>query len=614
MCILLLIYGILPAHAQHPAEDSNAVKIYETLSEKYRNLSADSAIMYQEAALGAAISLKVPAEVICRIYMKLGILYRVKAEFGRALSADLQALRLAESGGWTSLSGSACNSVGIDYYRNGDLSNAEVYFIRGLTLRLQTTDTAAVADSYYNLGMLSDDQGKPVQALKYYNTALELFREARMPDGEADVFNGMAGIYYSLGKPDSTAFFAGKALQKFEEAGNREAMAFMLINIAGLNNMLKKHREAEQNILKGIEIARSLGALSQLRQGYKSLSETYALMGDYKKAYENLGTYQFYADSIFNREKSGQFQELQAKYESEKKERIIRQKEGEAAMNGAVAERNRNQRNLMMLVAAFALVLLLIIVYRYFEKRKSGKLLEMKNSELRKLNATKDRLFSIISHDLRSPVSAFERLTGGVSLSFDRFEREQLKEYIAEMNRSSKEIRLLLSNLLQWSMSQTGELSPRPENLSVTLFFTQLFESMQSEARPAGVELCMRASDSAGFCCDRRMAEIIFRNLIGNAIKFSPSDQKVEVEADVDGGICCLRILDRGPGMTGEQSRTLFADGNDLHALGGGLPGKGAGLGLVLCRELILLNRGSVRASLREGGGMEISVQLPESC
>jgi tetratricopeptide (TPR) repeat protein len=149
--------------------------------------------------------------------------------------------------------------------------------------------------------------------------ALQIFMQQGIEDGVADVYNGLAGFYYKAGNIDSIGYFARKAYEIYEISGNKEMMSFMSINIAGLYNMQKKHKEALEFIQKGISIARELGMLSQLRQGYKAMSETYAYLGDYQKAYENYELYTVFKDSVFNIDKARAFDELMTHYQTEKK-------------------------------------------------------------------------------------------------------------------------------------------------------------------------------------------------------------------------------------------------------------------------------------------------------
>jgi len=587
------------------------VRLLDSLSDVYSQISIDSAILYHKNGLEIALKMKLESELIYKMHLKLGVLYRKKGDFSNALSSDINALKIAETLSDTSKIGTGNNSIGIDYYRMGEYEKALSYFNSGFTYRSLVADSSGMADSYYNIGMLYDDMGNSKLCRLFYLKALDLFTKINITDGIADAYNGLAGMYYREKKIDSVSFFALKAFEIYESSGNKEMVSFMSINIANLYNMQGKYTEALQIIRKGIAIAEEVGLVSQLRQGYKALSETYAYMGDYKNAYLNYQTFSVYRDSVFNIEKAHSFDELMAKYQTEKKERLLIQKEAELSLQNFLTDRNRNQRNMFIVLSALVLIMLGMLLWRYRDKKRMTIILDRQNEELKQTNATKDKFFSIISHDLRTPVSSFQRLSASIEQSFDKIDTDTLKGYISELNRSSKNIHGLLGNLLQWAMSQSGRLSPEKKPIDINAFLKDVITKDTPLAQEKGIRIETSLKDGAHVIADAMMVETVIRNVLSNAIKFSPEGSSVKINSIVTDKKVIIRIGDQGKGMNEEDVKKLFRIEEDVKKIGGSDKNKGAGLGLILCKELIGMNDGKLFVESSSPEGSVFAIELP---
>lgn len=162
---LLLFLVFLISSPKTYSQDSENQQIhqlakFDSLSGIYSQISLDTAIMYHQLGLKIAGKTLLDAAVVYKMHLRLGILYRQKGDFKQALACDIRALEIAESLNDDGARGTANNSIGIDYYRMNELKKAELYFKTGLKYRIQDTDSAGIADSYYNLGMIYDDLEK----------------------------------------------------------------------------------------------------------------------------------------------------------------------------------------------------------------------------------------------------------------------------------------------------------------------------------------------------------------------------------------------------------------------------------------------------------------------
>ncbi len=221
---------------------------------------------------------------------------------------------------------------------------------------------------------------------------------------------------------------------------------------------------------------------------------------------------------------------------------------------------------------------------------------QLKESEtgLREMNAAKDKFFSIIAHDLKSPLGAFRSTTELLHQDYDDFGDEDRREFIELMNNSAKQLFELLENLLEWARSQTGRISYEPELIDVTELFVSNADIFKQAAEEKGVEIVIVPEKRVFTFADPNMINGVIRNLIANAIKFSYPDGKIKLDARDSGAEeVVISCTDTGVGMSEEDKNKLFRiDVN--HTTPGTNNEKGTGLGLVVCKEFVEKNGGRI--------------------
>lgn len=532
--------------------------------------------------------------------------------YGEAMQLDFYALQLAENYSYMRETGKAYNNIAISYYRNRSFKKAEKYFLDAAAIRLYMQDTTMLADTYYNLGMLYDDVGSQSKAYEYYSKSLDLFRSKNIIDGMADVYNGLAGHYYYAGKTDSVEYYASRALEMYTLLEDKDAMAFMLINIGALKNSRRKHHEAITDILQGISIARETNNLNQLRQGYKNLSETYSFLGDYENAWLNLMQYVAFKDSVFNMEKAQIIEELQTKYETDKALKELNQKKAELLELEVQVQKTKNIRNIALLAVFIVLLITAALWWRYLENRKHTKILDQKNMELAELNSTKDKFFSIISHDLRSPVTSMDRLTGSLEKSLDQIDRDELKEYLSELSRTTRNLNEFLKKLLDWALSQKKGFKPVYTKLNAVDLLNDVVETAKTQANLKNIRITCDNSVNRPVMADKQMIQTVIRNLASNALKFSPENSEIIVRAENFDKHVKFSVTNTGPGISDEDLPRLFKiDGKS--GMISDHPEKGSGLGLILCNEFVKLHNGNIFVESNSPENTCFAFTIPEN-
>lgn len=231
------------------------------------------------------------------------------------------------------------------------------------------------------------------------------------------------------------------------------------------------------------------------------------------------------------------------------------------------------------------------------------------NTELEHLNRTKDKLFSIIAHDLRNPFNAIMGFSKLLKEDYDEMDNQQQKNVLDLINVSSQTAFNLLENLLQWARTQTNKIAFQPENFDLSETATAAIELHSALAIKKGVTLKNKIEQETLVHADRNMINAVLRNLISNAIKFSHPDGQIIVSANKTGDTFEIAVADDGIGMDQECLNKLFR-ADTFYSTTGTRGESGTGLGLILCKEFVERNNGRIKAKSKEGKGTTLSFTL----
>jgi signal transduction histidine kinase len=226
-------------------------------------------------------------------------------------------------------------------------------------------------------------------------------------------------------------------------------------------------------------------------------------------------------------------------------------------------------------------------------------------SELKALISTKDRLFSIIGHDLRSPIASLK----GVLLLLDnqQLSREEFNELIQYLHKNVDNVHAMLENLLQWSLSQMKSMKPSLKSFDINDIVEQTVELFKDVARQKQIDLQTNISENLMVFADENHIRAVIRNLINNALKFTPKNGQVSISGKFKNNYVVLQITDTGIGINTDEIALIFTNPKLKQ---GTLGEKGTGLGLVLCQDLIKQNFGeiNVRSDLQRGTTFEVLI------
>lgn len=316
-------------------------------------------------------------------------------------------------------------------------------------------------------------------------------------------------------------------------------------------------------------------------------------------------------DSLFDVVMENIRSEIEAKYETEKREQATLLHQQDTLIKDLQVQQEKHRRNnLIMLTGSVGIII--ILFYSWVRnKKKAIEALDLKNNELKKLNEFNDRLLRVISHNLKNPLSAFNNLTRSLADNVKNIPSNEIEDYLRNLNQSALDIYRLLNNLLEWALSQTGGMVYKPEPINCKTVMEEVVHQLLSSLTERGIQLEYFLPSELTAYADRNMVSIVIRNLLSNAIKFSDNEGVITLFAGKKDGVITLGVKDHGIGISTEDQQKIFDASVDVQPEGS-LIERGKGIGLVLCKDLVERNGGNIYVESKLGEGSNFYFSLPE--
>ncbi|MFC2104844.1 PAS domain S-box protein [Bacteroidota bacterium] len=243
-------------------------------------------------------------------------------------------------------------------------------------------------------------------------------------------------------------------------------------------------------------------------------------------------------------------------------------------------------------------------------QRKAEETLIRSEQRLRELNATKDKFFSIIAHDLKNPFNDLMGFTQLLALNIDKYDKSKIEQFTQIIHQSSKLAYNLLENLLDWSRSQTGILKFKPEKICINNLVKENIDLLISTAQNKNIQIYSEFDNDLFAFADKNMVRTIIRNLISNAIKYTNQGGYIKINSYCNSNFCELSVSDSGIGISEENITKIFKI-DESFSTSGTEKEKGTGLGLILCKEFVEKNKGKLKVQSKPGKGSTFSFTLP---
>lgn len=342
----------------------------------------DQALKHYYISRDIAIELKNNSKLAVALN-NIGLVYDDKADYNNALTYYLQSLKLVEGTGESkSQLASTLNNIALIYQTQGKYEEALSFHNRALKIKREIGNKRGEGSSLHNIGLVYKLKGEYDKSLEFYNRALELRKLINDESGVGLTLNNIGSVYDSRGEYDKALRYFEEALVIREKSQDKYGLAITLFSMGSAYCERKEYKKGNEFIERAMNIAKEIGAKELLKHGYETYALIYAAQGDYKHAYENQKEYIAVKDSILNETTIQQLNELQTKYESEKKQKELELITKESKIQAL--ELNKNKMWMYVLVIAILLVisLALLLFNRYNLKHKANELLAHQNAEI----------------------------------------------------------------------------------------------------------------------------------------------------------------------------------------------------------------------------------------
>jgi signal transduction histidine kinase len=550
-------------------------------------------------------------------YRYIGISNFNLSKSKEAIASYLEGLKLAKRD--LDYTAEQLGNIGLVHNEMDNMNEAISYFRQALSINQSIRDTGSMAIDYDYLGATYSRMKMPDSALVNYYKALHFFRKIRKDDRYAISLSNMAWILPNY--PDSlnkAISYFNQAWEKFKDLGWVHYEANIQFGIANILSKQGKIDESIQAYKKSIQLANQYKReLFLKKQIYQGLSEVYQKKGDYKNALDYQILCSQYKDSITEKQKLDQIANLEKQYETEKKENEIIRLQAKQELTSVQLAKNKELKQLAFITVCLLLVFVFFVLFRYFDKIKVNRELEEKNrqiekseNELRNINAAKNKFFSIIAHDLKNPLHTIMGYSDLLSKDYELFTDEERRKFAGDINQSTNSLFRLLQNLLEWSKAKTGNLKPKPMELELKRIIDNSMGILRSMAENKRLSILSNIDADLKLYSDPLMIETVIRNLVNNAIKFTPENGRIEISAFKQDNNIKISIKDTGVGLTEDELQNLFKIDSKVKRKGTNQE-DGSGLGLILCQEFVEMNSGSLSVISNPGKGSTFIITLP---
>lgn len=643
MLILLLVAACQKLAAQatlNPTEllgeaktPTERIEAYKTIFKFYEFSHPDSAKIYLQKGIGeftkSRNQIGIGSMTILDAYMD--------ADQGRRAMAKekhIRALEIFTKEKYLYGIANAHSGIGIQEVKSGNFTVATKHFLEALRIFESTGNRDGIVNIYQKLGAVNETSNNLTKALEYYFLAIkEITKSPVKGTNQAWIFNNIGIVYGKMEKLDTALYYFqialdscttptftnlrlltlnnlgilhdkmgqdAKALAYFDEAisitvnkelpENQAHLTFNRASVVNKTDPVKGLKLFKDALLQ----VQQLGLRTMEIDIYETIIDAYDRLKQYDSAYQYLKKIRSLEDSLNTTVKSQEMAELESQYEIEKTRIKYAQIEAKLKSDKLVTE-------LTILLAIILAILLPIVVVGYMKKKKLNLELQEQEENLRKSNEIKDRLFSVIGHDLRGPL---RQIPPSLELlEHDIMTKEETKFLLSSLTAQTRASIDTLDKLLVWGTKQMQGNSKNETRINAKAQAAETLELLTSQARAKKIQLKDKLQGHICVMADPSHFDFIMRNLLSNAIKFTHPEGIVELSADTEtqAGFVVFSITDTGIGISQEQMKKLFEPFN--MASRGTANEKGSGIGLMLCKEYAELNGGRIWATSKEGEG-----------
>lgn len=636
LSLVFLLFGVL-THARQQTivelrqelqktsdNDTNKIIIYEKLINGYNLYKVDSAMYFLGEARKYADKLDFTKAkgllFMCESRIKEG-----HGELPEARKLVLKSIEIFYHIDYSKGVATAYNQLGVIEAKLGNYSQATSYFLRALNINERIKNNNGIVQNSISLGVVNIHMENFDKAYKYLNralsimgkdsinvsycnilnnlgtifamkadfkTALSYFQRCYVIAGdiinpalEVTLATNIANAYANLNEPQKAMEYYQKSVEISKAQGIPEEEARAIYNMA-LLFQIKEPQKSLPYLEEALKIAKGINQKFLQVDIYETLYVVKKKLGDYKGACEASEQYMTYRDSVKSDQTKDEIALLQSNFELERSKAEIKELEFQT-------QKQAFQKLISFVIIAAILVILIIVAYTSYKRNKLNKAL-VHSLQVR------EKLLSIITHDLKSPINNVLSLL--LELESEDLSPVVRKELFEVLKKQTQMSLVTLENILQWGQAQLRGIKTSPEIFNLQDIIQKNIDLFEINAKQKNISLHLDIEPNAKANADVNQIDFVIRNLISNAIKFSNTHSSIQIGVKNEGSnLYKVTIKDSGVGMSRETINSLFGVQQQIRS--GTAQEKGSGLGLLLCKEFVEANNGTIGADSTLGEG-----------
>ena len=624
-------------------EDTNKVKTLNALgSVFYRTNKYDSSLFYTNK--GKELAEKIGYEHgLADAYCTLANTSAYKGNYNGAIDNASKAIALSRKIGYNACLASSLNILGLTYMGQGENPKALTALFEGLTtfkkegnkkgvcsclgnialiyyaehnnsesLHYDTIALATAMQSGYqqsaaiiegNIGLLYVEMGNYDKAMAYYNMSLAIDQKLKYSIGLATNYDNIAGIYTRKGDFNQALDYERKSLAIMRKVGKENDIGTIYNTVGDIYYKQKNYPLSRIYHDSALALSKRIGTRGTSADSYLALSQIDSAQNDFKASKEDYKNYIIYRDSLMNEATIKKTTQAEMNYAFALKTDSTKAMQDKL---NVVAEEEKQRQEVIRnaFIGGFSLALVASGIF-FMQRRKIARDRKL----LKESNDIKDKLFSIISHDLRSPLLSIEATIP--LLQMEDLPKETGKNLMKNLENSTYSTLNMLDNLLQWSFSQMKGIKIEKVKINLDEVANENLALYRNAAVQKGIKLTGELHSGVVAFADENIVRLVMRNLLNNGIKYTGEGGNVTLTAFNENNFTGFIVSDTGIGIPEDILPTIFALGDRKKMRIGTADEKSSGLGLALCNELIQKLGGGIKIESAEGKGTVCKVSLP---
>lgn len=605
------------------AKGKERLLILNELGTKLREISPDDSFDYSTEAERLAKELgDKSAEAIAK--ENIGWVYYRRGQWQKTFDYSKDAYALAIAANDLQEAAKVLNSMGALYYEQNNFVMAIEQFKKAYEISFKGKDVYTQIRSLNNVAFNFSQLGELDSAMYYANKSMQVNIQAGSPYLTSFSNRVIGDVYFKRNQLDSAESVYERALEIGKIQGIKSFVASVLHRLGQTYLLQGKVDEAKAILEEGVRLSQENDFLDELSKSHKFLAKVYEQQGNIPLAFKHQSIYLELYDSLVNKSNQDRMALLQGMFQDN-----LEQSELELlkAQNENQANRLAFARNLILVVGIAAILISGLVIWLFTlnrnVKRTNSNLtsqqqmineqninLEKNSKQLEEINRTKNKLFSILGHDLRGPVGQVKSIVDMVLTG--HLNHKEFVDLLQILKKDVDSVCLTLNNTLNWSMSQMEGFKVKKEAFNLSALVDTSLQLLQNHFAEKSLKLEILMPEKVMVFADSDLVEVVVRNILNNAVKFSEPGDTIKITTSQFNNFILWCVVDQGIGMTEDQISQILAED---YVITGSHRGtnqeKGSGLGLQVCKEFSRMNGGELVIKSELGIGSTVCVKIP---